>query len=89
AKATTSTIDWENFTTISLDHVHYRFAAPPAADKDVAGNDAANHAPGGFELGPVDLTIARGETLFIVGENGCGKTTLIKLLLGLYRPDAG
>lgn len=42
-----------------------------------------------FSLGPVDLTIQRGETLFIVGENGCGKTTLIKLLLGLYSPGAG
>jgi putative pyoverdin transport system ATP-binding/permease protein len=42
-----------------------------------------------FELGPIDLTIRRGEILFITGENGCGKTTLIKLLLGLYRPSEG
>jgi putative ATP-binding cassette transporter len=42
-----------------------------------------------FVLGPVDLTIHRGEALFIVGENGSGKTTLIKLLLGLYMPTAG
>jgi len=42
-----------------------------------------------FALGPVNLTITRGETLFIVGENGCGKTTLIKLLLGLYSPNQG
>lgn len=42
-----------------------------------------------FSLGPVDLKIERGEILFIVGENGCGKTSLIKLLLGLYPPQAG
>jgi len=42
-----------------------------------------------FVLGPVNLKIKRGETLFIVGENGCGKTTLIKLLLGLYVPQQG
>ena len=42
-----------------------------------------------FELGPVDLEINRGEILFIVGENGCGKTTLIKLLLGIYEPQHG
>jgi putative pyoverdin transport system ATP-binding/permease protein len=42
-----------------------------------------------FELGPIDLSIRRGEIVFIVGENGCGKTTLIKLLLGLYAPQHG
>ncbi|MFO6335388.1 ATP-binding cassette domain-containing protein, partial [Pseudomonas aeruginosa] len=38
-----------------------------------------------FRFGPVNLTIRPGEILFIVGENGCGKTTLVKLLLGRYR----
>lgn len=42
-----------------------------------------------FSLGPVSLAIEPGEILFIVGENGCGKTTLIKLLLGLYEPAEG
>jgi putative ATP-binding cassette transporter len=42
-----------------------------------------------FTLGPVDLTLARGETLFIVGGNGSGKSTLLKLITGLYRPAAG
>ncbi|CAD5108450.1 cyclic peptide export ABC transporter [Zestomonas carbonaria] len=42
-----------------------------------------------FHLGPIDLTIRQGEIVFIVGENGCGKTTLIKLLLGLYAPQHG
>ncbi|MDU0727883.1 cyclic peptide export ABC transporter [Pseudomonas aeruginosa] len=42
-----------------------------------------------FHLGPLDLTIRRGEIVFVVGENGCGKTTLIKLLLGLYTPQQG
>ncbi len=50
---------------------------------------AVGEGGAGFELGPVDLTIRRGEVLFIVGENGSGKTTLIKLLLGLYTPTAG
>ncbi|QNH76586.1 cyclic peptide export ABC transporter [Pseudomonas protegens] len=42
-----------------------------------------------FALGPVNLRIKQGDIVFIVGENGCGKTTLIKLLLGLYRPQEG
>lgn len=42
-----------------------------------------------FTVGPVDLTINRGEVLFIVGGNGSGKSTLLKLLTGLYKPDSG
>ncbi|MBS7842021.1 cyclic peptide export ABC transporter [Pseudomonas fluorescens] len=42
-----------------------------------------------FHLGPINLSIKQGDIVFIVGENGCGKTTLIKLLLGLYQPQAG
>ena len=42
-----------------------------------------------FKLGPLNLNIEQGEILFIVGENGCGKTTMIKLLLGLYTPQEG
>ena len=35
------------------------------------------------------FTIKRGERLAVVGENGAGKTTMIKLLLRLYEPDKG
>lgn len=37
----------------------------------------------------VDLEVARGETLVIIGESGCGKSVLLKHLIGLLRPDAG
>lgn len=42
----------------------------------------------GFTVGPVDLTLRRGELTFVTGGNGSGKTTLMKMLLGLY-PTAG
>jgi putative pyoverdin transport system ATP-binding/permease protein len=42
-----------------------------------------------FTLGPIDLSLRRGEMVFIIGGNGSGKTTLAKLLAGLYLPDRG
>jgi len=60
---------------IGMRGVRYAFDAPE-------GGEA-------FTLGPIDLTLRRGEMVFVVGDNGSGKTTLVKLLLGLYAPQAG
>ena len=40
-------------------------------------------------MGPVNLTIRRGELLFLIGGNGSGKSTLAMLLTGLYQPQSG
>ncbi|MFA6232778.1 MAG: ABC transporter ATP-binding protein [Bacteroidota bacterium] len=37
----------------------------------------------------VDLTIPTGETIAIVGQSGCGKSVLLKLIIGLMVPDEG
>jgi len=37
----------------------------------------------------VSFTIERGKTLALVGESGCGKSTVARLLVGLYKPDRG
>lgn len=40
-------------------------------------------------LQDVDLTIYEGETRCLAGENGCGKSTLIKIIAGVYVPNGG
>ena len=37
-----------------------------------------------FSVGPINFSIKRGEIIFIVGGNGCGKTTLLKMITLLY-----
>ncbi|MEO8756119.1 MAG: ABC transporter ATP-binding protein [Casimicrobiaceae bacterium] len=37
----------------------------------------------------IDLTIRKGETLGLVGESGCGKSTVARLIVGLYAPTRG
>ena len=44
---------------------------------------------GDFELRDVNLTLPKGCILGLVGENGAGKSTTIRLLTGELRPDSG
>jgi ABC-2 type transport system ATP-binding protein len=44
---------------------------------------------GNFTLGPINLTIPSGSIVGYIGENGAGKSTTIKLMLGLMKADSG
>jgi ABC-type multidrug transport system fused ATPase/permease subunit len=97
-------VDIEGATQVltALRRLRERLPAPadPAARATPAAVPAAGrielrgitfHYPGTERpvLDGLDLTIEPGELLAIVGLNGAGKSTLIKLLAGLYEPDAG
>lgn len=43
----------------------------------------------GFGLEPFNFSLKSGECVFVVGGNGSGKSTFLKLLTGLYTPDGG
>ena len=50
---------------------------------------ARKQFPGVLALDGVSLAVAPGEVLAVVGENGAGKSTLMKIVAGVYTPDAG
>lgn len=43
----------------------------------------------GFQLGPINLSVATGRAMALIGPNGAGNTTLMNLLAGASRPGAG
>ena len=45
--------------------------------------------PGVRALSSVSLTLYAGEVTALVGENGAGKSTIVKILTGIYQPDSG
>jgi ATPase subunit of ABC transporter with duplicated ATPase domains len=61
---------------------------PPPADV-VATLSQATVERHGFRLGPVSLTVSRGDRIAVVGANGSGKTTLLAALLGDLPLDRG
>lgn len=72
-----ATDDITSFTTLELKKIAYTYPSDNVKD-DYR-----------FALKPLDLTINSGETLFIIGGNGSGKSTFAKLLLGLYHCSQG
>ncbi|MBZ4667621.1 MAG: transporter related protein [Defluviitaleaceae bacterium] len=49
-------------------------------------DDLGNHVEA---LKNINLSVFRGEFLSIIGASGCGKTTLLRLIAGLEKPDTG
>jgi len=68
-------IDMSSFETIRFEGVAFTY-------RDPDGNAT-------FQAGPIDGEVRRGEILFLIGGNGSGKTTFLKLFTALYRPERG
>ncbi|TIU24583.1 MAG: ATP-binding cassette domain-containing protein, partial [Mesorhizobium sp.] len=45
--------------------------------------------PGVRALHDVSLSLYPGQVTALIGENGAGKSTLVKIMTGIYQPDAG
>ena len=57
--------------------------------EDIHFSYQKNTLENSFSLGPVNLSIQKGETIFVIGGNGSGKSTFINILTGLYKPSVG
>ena len=68
-----------------------RAAVGAAVDTGIRFEDVGFQYPGqtAWALRHIDLFIPHGQSLALVGQNGAGKTTFIKLLTGLYTPTEG
>jgi oligopeptide/dipeptide ABC transporter ATP-binding protein len=56
--------------------------------RDLAVQYAGNGGPPGMAVDEVSLDVAEGEAVGLLGESGCGKTTLLLAILGLLPPSA-
>lgn len=88
----TAQVAFDKLNTFQLTAYHPDFIVPQAANNWKTlelRNLVFHYGEQGFEVGPINMTLKRGELVFLIGGNGSGKSTLAMLLTGLYRPVSG
>ena len=72
------------------DSIEFKFKASRRGGNDVLlAKDISLSFDDNHLFHDVNMDIKRQEKIFIIGPNGCGKTSLLKVLLGMYQPDTG
>ncbi len=87
----TSEVKKEKFEHI-LNELYTILSKKPMAEKTILVATSGlqkNYGLSSFSLGPVELELHQGEILGLVGENGNGKTTLLRVLCGELFPTSG
>ncbi|KXJ92420.1 ABC transporter [Microdochium bolleyi] len=74
---------------LSLENVSFRYPAARSTRKPGSAVAAARPAPMPLVLQDISLTVQMGDRIGILGLNGGGKSTLIKLLVGQTKPTSG
>src|SRR5690606_153743 len=65
---------FQSFETIDFREIGFSYPAEQGA---------------GYHVGPLSLTLSRGEVVFLVGGNGSGKSTALRMMCGLYPLASG
>ena len=70
--------------------IHFRFTAKEGGGNDVIVAKGLSKSFGGNRVfSGLDMLVKKGEKVFLLGDNGCGKTTLLNILAGRMRPTEG
>ncbi len=70
--------------------IKFSFKSADGCGNDVLEAKGLSLSFGGKRLfRAADLDIKKGERVFLIGSNGCGKTSLFRILMGQYTPDSG
>ena len=71
---------------LCVENLHHHFdVSPPTLERLLQRKPRATLKA----VDGISFDVRRGETFALVGESGCGKSTIARLVVGLYRPTAG